>query len=204
VARLESGEDGTAEKSQIEQGILFTAGVLGHYVADSANPHHTTIHHNGWDTSFAPNPKGYTTAEAERAKRPDGFHHRFESEFVESKISAADVRPLLTPLSPVSRVFDDTVAFLKASNSQVDRLYALEKANAFRTSGEADPEGLRFARERMAAGASRLRDIWAASMQGTAPYQRNRSRTPAASTAAPNAPTAGATLSAGSGQPAGK
>jgi len=32
----------------VEQAIIFYAGWLGHYVADGAQPLHTTIKYNGW------------------------------------------------------------------------------------------------------------------------------------------------------------
>jgi hypothetical protein len=44
----------------IEQRIINDAGVLGHFVADAANPHHTTVHHNGW-AADRPNPRGFST-----------------------------------------------------------------------------------------------------------------------------------------------
>ena len=42
----------------VQQAIVLYAGWLGHYVADGAQPLHTTIQYNGWT---GPNPKGYTT-----------------------------------------------------------------------------------------------------------------------------------------------
>ena len=41
--------------------ILRDMGYLGHYVGDGAQPHHTTIHYNGWSRD-APNPEGFTTS----------------------------------------------------------------------------------------------------------------------------------------------
>src|SRR5262245_45978027 len=43
-----------AERDQIEQNIVYYAGVLGHYVADGSQPLHTSIHYNGWTTSLNP------------------------------------------------------------------------------------------------------------------------------------------------------
>ena len=50
-ARPEHGE-----REIIERDIVHFAGVLGHYVGDSANPHHNTTNYNGW---LDPNPNGY-------------------------------------------------------------------------------------------------------------------------------------------------
>src|SRR6185436_4507217 len=43
-----------AEREQIEQNIIYYAGVVGHYVADGSQPLHTSIHYNGWTTSSNP------------------------------------------------------------------------------------------------------------------------------------------------------
>lgn len=60
-----------ADRDQIEQNVIYYAGVLGHYVADGSNPLHTTVHYNGWTTSW--NPDLFTR---------DPLHSRFESEYV--------------------------------------------------------------------------------------------------------------------------
>lgn len=176
--RWGEAKDGSAAKAQLEQNIIYTAGVLGHYVGDASNPHHTTIHHNGWDTSFAANPGGFTTAEEEQAKRPNGIHHRFEGPFVNAFIRIEDVRPLMQSVKPAPRVFEWAVDYLKASNAEVERLYALEKGDAFRIGGEANPEALAFVQKRLAIGASRLRDVWTTAIKGTAIYRRTRSAAP--------------------------
>jgi hypothetical protein len=54
-----------------ERNAVFYAGWLGHYVADAANPMHTTIHYDGWQ---GPNPNGYRTTK--------GIHWEFEGLFV--------------------------------------------------------------------------------------------------------------------------
>lgn len=156
-----------ADKPQIEQDIIYTAGVLGHYVADGSNPHHTTVHYNGWDEDYAPNPNGYTTAAAERDRKPDGFHHRFEGAFVVAEIEAKDIKPLVAPQKPVTDLLIDVWTYLKTTNAEVKPLYELEKKGDFKTEGTPDPDGLKFARARLAAGASMLRDIWASAMTGS-------------------------------------
>ena len=68
-----------AVREQIEQNIIYYAGVLGHYVGDASNPLHVTIHFNGWSTSA--NPEYYTR---------EPLHGRFEGEFVKGQIKPAD------------------------------------------------------------------------------------------------------------------
>jgi hypothetical protein len=54
-------------------------------------------------------------------------------------------------------VFTDYMAYLRRTNSLVEKTYQLEKAGAF--AGAGTPEGSAFVDERMAAGATELRDL---------------------------------------------
>ena len=49
--------------------------------------------------------------------------------------------------------------YLHRSNAELTRLYDLEKASPF-SATNADPSHARFAAERLAAGATMLRDLW--------------------------------------------
>lgn len=137
------------QRGWIEARIINDAGILGHYVADGSNPHHTTIHHNGW---VGENPRGFT---AER-----GFHGRFESIYVRENITTDDVR---SGVYNGEQVFQDvreaTWQFLATSNGLVERLYELDLDEPF----GAETQGVEhraFAIDRLAAGAEMLRDLW--------------------------------------------
>jgi len=136
-------------KPFIEARIIDDAGILGHYVADGSNPAHATIHYNGWT---GPNPSGYATD-----KR---FHSRFESAYVGANIKLADV---VSHMDTVAHVFPDLrsaiVAYLRETNTQVERMYQLDKAHPFDTNTTA-AEDKAFTVERLAAGARMLRDVW--------------------------------------------
>jgi hypothetical protein len=135
----------------IEQRIVDDAGILGHYVSDGANPHHASIHYNGWDKN-TPNPNGYTT--------DNTFHGRFESEYVQSHIVISDLLPLI---NAAPRVIEnpraDVIAYLRNSNSLVERLYQLDKQAKFDKTTTA-PENKAFAVDRLVAGAEMLRALW--------------------------------------------
>ena len=135
----------------VEQAILFYAGWLGHYVGDGSQPLHTTIHYDGWASPA--NPNGYSTAH--------GIHWRFEGTYVSpagANIQAAEVAAQMTPVKPISGdIFDAYVAYLRQSATYVDRVYALDKVGAFEKAGT--PESRAFTDERLAAGASMLRDM---------------------------------------------
>jgi hypothetical protein len=131
----------------VEAAVLFYAGWLGHYVGDGSQPLHTTINYNGWVEKE--NPNGYTTDHK--------IHAQFEGPYVAANIKEADVRPLMAALHPVGDQFDDYMAYLRHSNTLVERVYQLDKAHGFEGAGT--PEAKQFTAERIAAGASMLRDL---------------------------------------------
>jgi len=150
--RLWRAEKDRSRREWIEQRIINDAGILGHYVSDGSNPHHTTIHHNGW---VGANPKGYTVFSRER-----GFHFRFEDEFVGARVQINDVLPLMTnPPRVIAKPRDEIIAYLRRSHAKVEDLYILDKKEPFGISSTS-LENKKFAVERLAAGAEMLRDLW--------------------------------------------
>lgn len=134
---------------EVEQAALFYAGWLGHYVGDASQPLHTTIQYNGWTGA---NPNGYTTDHK--------IHWQFEGEFVQDNEEAlnADARTKLTaPRVIQGDIFDQYVAYIRNSNTYVEKVYQLEKAGGF--TGKGTSESREFTATRLAAGASMLRDM---------------------------------------------
>lgn len=132
----------------VEQVAIFYAGWLGHYVGDGSQPLHTTINYDGW--AVKDNPNGYSSAH--------GIHSRFETQFVSANIKAADVEKKMTaPKAVTGDVFDSYVAYLRHTATQIDAVYAFDKAGAFENAGTAESRA--FTAERIAAGASELRDL---------------------------------------------
>ena len=149
--RLWRAEKDPAKRRMIEQRILNDAGILGHYVTDAANPHHTSVHHNRWAEGYA-NPRRFTTE--------PGFHSRFESQYVGANI---DTRDLLSHINRRPRVLAnirlETMAHIQRSHSRLERLYELDQQERWsaETRGAAHRQ---FAIERLTAGANMLRDVW--------------------------------------------
>ncbi len=131
----------------VEAAILFYAGWLGHYAGDGAQPLHTTVNYNGWVNKE--NPNGYTTDHK--------IHWQFEGIYVGANLKETDVKPLVAALHPVNDEFNDYMAYLRHSNTLVEHVYELEKAHGFEGAGT--PEAKQFTAERLAAGASMLRDL---------------------------------------------
>jgi hypothetical protein len=151
--RMWRSETDPERRSWIEDRIVNDAGTLGHYVADAANPHHATIHFNGW-AEGAPNPNGYTTAR--------DFHGRFESDFVRAHVRYEDVRARISgaPRSVAGNARAAVMEHIRASNALVGTLYRLEKEVGFDPVGPLRPETRDFAADRLAAGADMLRTLW--------------------------------------------
>ncbi len=138
---------GGQDTKPVEAAILFYAGWLGHYVGDGSQPLHTTIQYNGWT---GPNPNGYTTGHQ--------IHWQFEGPFVAANIHMADVAAKMTPAKAIDGdMFDSYMAYLRQTATHVEKVYQLEKAGGF--TGEGTAESREFTAERLAAGASMLRDM---------------------------------------------
>ena len=137
------------DRERREALILRDMGVLGHYVGDGSQPHHTTIHYNGWSRDVA-NPEGFTTSRQ--------THGVFEGDFTArvarlDALEAAMTAPNLDGFDLKARV----PAYLKTTLAEVRPFYVLEKAGGFR---DTDPRGAAFVNARLAAGASELRDLY--------------------------------------------
>ena len=153
----------------VEAAILFYAGWLGHYVGDGSMPLHTSRDYNGWVEKE--NPNGYTTEHT--------IHSQFESAFVSANVKPEDVKPLMTPVHPVTDEWDAYLEYLHHSNSLVERVYQIDKQQGF--IGAGTPEAKQFTSERLAAGASMLRDlIYAAWVKSAEPVPDWHDHAPAA------------------------
>jgi len=142
----------------VEQAVLFYAGWLGHYAGDASQPLHTTVQYNGW---VGPNPNGYTTEHR--------IHWQFEGPFVAANLHEPEVRAKMTPVKAIDgEIFDAYVAYLRHTATYVENVYQLEKVGGFTGAGSAESRD--FTAERLAAGASMLRDmIYSAWQQSAIP-----------------------------------
>ncbi len=136
-----------ANTKPVEAEIVFLAGIMGHFVADGSQPLHVSIQYNGWTGQ---NPNGYTTEHK--------IHAQFESDFVTANVTAKDVAPLVAKEPKLlADPFEDYVKYLRHSQTLMEKTYQLEKAGGFTGSGS--PESRAFTDERLAAGATELRDL---------------------------------------------
>jgi hypothetical protein len=155
-------------RAWIEQRIIDDAGILGHFVADAANPLHATIHHNGWEGK---NPNRLTT--------DNTLHTRFEGTFVDARVTIADVR---LRVSAEARVLRQTrreiLRFIAESNSRVGELYRLEARERF-SEQTSSASHRTFVADRLGAGATFLRDLWWTAWVTSADAEISETRAPA-------------------------
>ena len=160
-------EEDSERRAWIEERIVNDAGILGHYVTDGSQPHHTTIHFNGWNLE-TPNPEGYT--------RDPQFHARFESLFVEAHVSYDDVAAHArtgTPQSVAGSVRDAVMSHIAAAHAEVETLYRLDRDVGFDPEQPANPAARDFAAARIAAGADMLAALWwSAWLESATPIDR--------------------------------
>ncbi len=140
------------DRARREALILRDIGYLSHYIGDGAQPHHLSIHYNGWGDH--PNPEGFTNSRQ--------THGAFEGAFIRRNmrldaVEAAMPQPNLDGFELRGR----TATYLTATLSQVVPFYRLEKTGAFAADadGAALASGAEFATIRLAAGAGELRDL---------------------------------------------
>ena len=138
----------TFDRTLRETLTLRDIGVWSHYVGDASQPLHVTVHFNGWGDF--PNPKGYTTSHT--------LHSRFEGDFVRAHASYQTVVADMTaPALSSAPIADQIGAYLRRSAATVPTLYDIEKRGGF--NDPASSEAIAFMDQRLADGASELRDL---------------------------------------------
>jgi hypothetical protein len=138
---------GQGSKADAEADAIFYAGWLGHYVGDGSNPMHTSIQYNGW---VGPNPKGFTTAH--------DVHAKMETVFVNANPEVTRIADLVGKPRHLDHPFEDYIAYLRESQSRIERAYQFEKQGGF--DGRGTPESREFIRQQLGRGAQMLLNLW--------------------------------------------
>lgn len=168
---------GTPEEiANARANIVYTMGVLGHYVGDCAQPLHTTENYNGWT---GPNPHGYTNWR--------GLHSWIDGNFAGK--AGLTLEPLVARLRPPQPfllgprpdgrdpLFVAVMDWFLAQHAQVEPLYQLEKAGKFSNEqekgdrnrpyfpGPVHPEGRAFVEGQLLRGGEMLATLWLVAWQ---------------------------------------
>lgn len=151
-------EGRAAQLEQARSNVLYHIGVLSHFVADAAQPLHTTRHFNGW-SSLEPNPHGYTTS--------NRFHAYIDGGVVElHQIDYASLRPAANfdRCVHAGDPWNDIIEHLERSFAHVEDLYRMEK------DGTLDQEpGKRLIEARLLDGSSMLYSLIRAAWETSEP-----------------------------------
>lgn len=134
-------------RGELVAGSAITwAGWMGHYVADAAQPMHTSVHYDGW---VGDDDNGY--------RREPGIHWFFENDFVIANLDELQVADAIPAASVLREPFVAYVEYLRESRGFVDPVYRIEAAGGFDVATE---ESLAFTRGRLRAATTMLRDLW--------------------------------------------
>jgi len=158
-----------AEIANAQANILYTMGVMGHYVGDASQPLHTTIHHHGW---LGDNPNHYTTNRS--------FHSWIDGGYF-NKIGGANMKDMQSKLRPAQLVaingrpakpeemFQAAMLFIIEANKLVEPLYQLEKDGKLSGEGAKGMEGEAFLEAQLVKSGQLLGDIWFSAWQQAPP-----------------------------------
>lgn len=151
------------------ENLIYVMGVMGHFVADAAQPLHTTIHHHGW---VGDNPNRYTTNRS--------FHSWIDGGYL-SKVGMPkfdDMKSRLRPAQPIQingrpartqETFQALMLYLMEHFRQTEKLYQLEKEGRLSGNGTKGLEGKAFLEEQMLKAAQMLGDCWFTAWQDAPP-----------------------------------
>lgn len=126
---------------------LRDIGYWSHFVGDASQPLHVSVHYNGWGTY--PNPADFSNSRT--------IHARFEGSFVRAAATEPALARRVRPYAPSSDPIAPRVAaYLRATLDGVPAVYRLEAAHGI---DARSPAAVDFMLDRLAAGASMLRDL---------------------------------------------
>jgi len=106
----------------IEQDAAFYLGWVSHYIADGAQPLHTSIHHDGW---VGENARNYT--------RDGAIHWEFENTFVDRiGLHERDILGRIPRTAQrLSDPFTTMLAMLDRAHTRVEEVYQLAQRKAY-------------------------------------------------------------------------
>lgn len=162
-------EGGTPEEIRnAEQNIIYVMGVMGHFVADAAQPLHTTRHYNGW---VGENPKEYSTNRTFHSWIDGGYFRKLglPAEAVLAKVKPAKVIPKPAGQPNIPAAFPEALRFLGEQFKTMELTYQMEKDGKFSGNGAKGKEGMAFLSEQMLKSGQFLGDLWLTAWQQSPP-----------------------------------
>ena len=160
LAAFEKSGGTPTEIANARQDIVYVMGVMGHFVGDSSQPLHTTMHHHGWVTNGLGNPNHYTTSFK--------FHSWIDGGFF-GKTGGIDVKKLSAKIHPAEKIsgaedekiiFQRAIDFIVEANKQVEPLYILDRDGKLSNKPGRGDVGRAFLEGQLVKSGQLLGDIW--------------------------------------------
>ncbi len=179
-------EAGTPEEiADAQANIIYTMGVMGHYVGDASQPLHSTIHHHGW---VGDNPHMYTTNSRFHSWIDGGYFNKIGGANVkdmESKLHPAGLVTINGRTAKPEEMFQAAMIFIMDANKLVEPLYQLDKDGKLSGEGDKGLEGRAFLEGQLMKSGQFLGDIWYSAWEQSVPdtflkAQLTRRKAPAA------------------------
>jgi hypothetical protein len=158
---------GTPEEiANAQANIIYIMGVMGHYVGDSAQPLHTTLHFNGWTGE---NTNHYTTNRTFHGWIDGGYiaktHIEGDLPEIKKRLRPAQFVTLNQKPALPEEMFQAVVAFITEQNKLVEPLYKMDKDHELSGEGENGMKGKVFIEGQLIKGGQLLGDIWYSAWQ---------------------------------------
>ncbi|MBY0113426.1 MAG: hypothetical protein K2Y21_11430 [Phycisphaerales bacterium] len=140
--------------------VAWSLGVLSHFVADAAQPLHTTRHHHGW---VGNNPNAYTTRKEIHADIDATVlqKHNLYEDAIRAHLKPA--RPDLADLNE-SNPWSGVLAHIERSHAQVEAIYKLDQSGDLWKDAGKD-----LITERLVDGAEMLAALYSAAWDASTP-----------------------------------
>lgn len=145
------------ELEQAKAEVAYHMGILSHWVADAAQPLHTTLHHHGW---VGDNPNGYTT-EYGVHEYIDGGVIREHELSAKNLVGAIEINPI--DVADTANPWAEILSHISRSFDLVEPLYVLERDDKLTTDF-----GKAFIVERLSDGAGTLAGLYIAAWEHSA------------------------------------
>jgi hypothetical protein len=164
-------ENGTPEEVAHSQKVAVEImGLMGHFVGDSAQPLHSTEHHNGW---VGDNPNGYTTVPGIHSFIDSGLINKVRLTYddVAGRAEPAQVLPVAARPDRRDPVFVLALDFILAQHQFVEPIYRMEKDGRLGRAPEqaVSPEGRALIEDQLLKGGRMLGDLWLTAWRTAAP-----------------------------------
>jgi hypothetical protein len=148
------------EIANAQENIIYTMGVMGHYVGDGSQPLHASKHHHGW---VGENPHSYSTNGGIHSLIDGGYMRKIggiKLKDIQGFVHPAQLVSLSYPKEKAGDTFGIVLEYILEQEKLVEPLYQMEKAGKFSGGGEVGLQGKEFITGQLVKGGQMLGNLW--------------------------------------------